>query len=244
MYYEEHGNAAGPPLVLLHGFNSTGTLAWTQHIPVFGERYRLLVPDWRGHGRTNNPGGAAAMNHRQFARDAIAFCRALGVEQAIFCGTSSGAMQLLSLALEAPDLASALVLCAGSHYYPDALRALWATLTPETWVPGARRDALRAAHTALGPDHWRIVVAAWIALGRHAHTDDFPERDALRGITAPTLIVHGDRDRFFPVAMPVELHGLLPDSELCILPATGHGIPRERPAWLSAMVLDFLARRA
>ena len=47
---------------------------------LFGERYRLLVPDLRGHGQTDNPGGRAAMNHRQFGRDVAGFCRALGIE--------------------------------------------------------------------------------------------------------------------------------------------------------------------
>jgi pimeloyl-ACP methyl ester carboxylesterase len=249
MYYESHGRAAGPDvqtLVLLHGFNNTGARAWRHQLTPLGERYRLLVPDWRGHGRTDNPGGAAAMNHRQFARDAAAFCRALGVQRALFCGSSSGAMQLLSLALDEPDLVQAMVLCAGSHYYPDALRAWWATLTVDEWVPAdppERRATLREMHTALGPDHWRTVVGAWIALGRHAHTDDFPEPEQLRAIRAPTLIVHGDRDRFFPAEMPVELYRLLPDAELAILPNTGHGVPGEHPEWLTTLTLDFFSRR-
>ena len=247
MYYETHGRAAGPDvttLVLLHGFNSVGLRAWRHQLEPFGERYHLVVPDWRGHGRTDNPGGPAAMNHRQFGRDGASFCRALGVQRAIFCGSSSGAMQLLSLALDAPDLVQALVLCAGSHYYPEELRALWAMLTPESWVAPERRAAMQEVHTALGPDHWRTVVAAWIALGRHAHTEDFPEPEELRAIHAPTLIIHGDRDRFFPAEMPVQLYRLLPDAELAILPNTGHGIPGERPEWLTTLTLDFLSRRA
>jgi pimeloyl-ACP methyl ester carboxylesterase len=172
--YEVHGPPEAPPLVLLHGFNGTGEAAWRQQVPLFGAHFRLLVPDWRGHGRTDNPSGPPAMNHRRFGRDAAAFCRALGVARAAFWGHSSGAMQLLSLALDAPGLVAALVLCAGSHAFPDGLRAWWRTVTPETWVPPERRAELRARHTALGPDHWRAVVGAWIALGEHAHTEDFP----------------------------------------------------------------------
>src|SRR5690242_4251975 len=95
MYYEEHGAPDGPPLVLLHGFLSSGSTAWAALFPALGARYRLVVPDWRGHGRTGNPGGPAAMNHRQFAHDAVALCRALRLERPILCGVSSGAMQLL-----------------------------------------------------------------------------------------------------------------------------------------------------
>lgn len=242
LYYETHGDAAAEPLVLLHGFNGSGGAAWRHHIPVFGERYRLIVPDWRGHGRTDNPLGAAGMNHRQFARDCAAMCGALGIERAVFVGQSSGAMQLLYFALEQPALVKALIFCAGSHCYPDELRAWWRTLTPEAWVSPERREALRQVHTALGPEHWCTVVGAWIALGEHAHEDDFPPLEALHGIAAPTLIVHGDRDRFFPVDVPTDLYRRLPNAELAVLPNTGHGVPSERPEWLTRLALDFLTR--
>jgi pimeloyl-ACP methyl ester carboxylesterase len=244
MYYEEHGIPDGPPLVLLHNFTSTGTTAWAAQLPALGARYRLVVPDWRGHGRTGNPGGPAAMNHRQFAHDAVAFCGALGLERPILCGVSSGAVQLLALALEAPDLARAFVYCTGAHVWPDETRAWCRAQTPETVTDEARRASLRAAHTAEGPDQWRTVVAAWLAVGDHAHAEDLPEPEDLRRIQVPTLIVHGDRDRFFPVEIPVELYRLLPDAELCVLPQAGHGVKWERPEWFNAITLDFLARRA
>ena len=243
MYYEEHGNPSGPPLVLLHPFQATGDY-WHEQIGPFGAHYRLIVPDSRGHGRTDNPGGPARMNYRQMARDTIALCAELGLVRPIFCGQSLGAMQLLTLALEAPDLARALILSGGTHFYADELRAWWREQTPESVVAPERRPAMQASHIALGPDHWRIVPAAYVALGRHAHADDFPEKDELRGIRAPTLIVQGDRDRWFPAEVPLELYRLVPEAELCILPQTGHGPPKERPSWFIAIVLDFLARRA
>lgn len=240
IYCEEHGLPDGEPLVLLHGFTVTGDY-WSRQMPAFGERYRLIVPDLRGHGRTNNPGGLPAMNHRQFARDIIALCDALDIERAIFCGESTGAMLLLSLALEAPDLPRALVLAGGTYFYGSELRDWWSRQTPKTIL--AEDDPLRRRHAAMGPDHWRFVAEAFIALGSHDHSDDFPEAEELSAITAPTLIVHGDRDPMFPVDVPTGLYGLLPNAELCILPNTGHHPPRERSDWFNAIALDFLARR-
>jgi pimeloyl-ACP methyl ester carboxylesterase len=240
MYYAEHGRADGAPLVLLHGFQQTGEM-WREQLSAFAPDYRLLLPDLRGHGRTNNPGGLSAMNHRRFARDIIAFCDAVGTERAVFCGESTGAMLLLSLALMHPARARALVLAGGTYFYGPEIRAWWRTQTPEALVRD--RDAAQARHTALGPGHWREVAAAFIALGTHAHGEDFPEAEELRAIAAPTLIIHGDRDFFFPVAIPIGLYGLLPDAELCILPRTGHVPPVERPDWFNTIARDFLARR-
>ncbi|MDQ3328909.1 MAG: alpha/beta hydrolase, partial [Chloroflexota bacterium] len=232
-----------PPLVLLHGFTQIGAL-WTNQLAIFGDRYRLVVPDLRGHGRTDNPGGLATMNHRQFARDIVALCGALGIERAAFCGESTGAMLLLTLALEAPDLAAACILAGVTYYLRDEQRSHWSQQTPPDTIDEDWVRSMQAEHTALGPDHWRSLIEASIAIyAEHSHTDDFPEEGGLRAITAPVLIVNGDRDELFPVEIPTRLYRLLPDAELCVLPQTGHVPPEERPDWFNAIALDFLARR-
>jgi pimeloyl-ACP methyl ester carboxylesterase len=72
--------------VLLHGFTHTGRISWNEQLDALGTDYHLLVPDLRGRGLTDNPGGRSAMNHHQFARDVSGFCRYLGIERAAFCG--------------------------------------------------------------------------------------------------------------------------------------------------------------
>jgi pimeloyl-ACP methyl ester carboxylesterase len=240
MYYAEHGKPDGPPLMLLHGFTGTGDF-WANQLTAFGTHYRLIIPDLRGHGRTDNPGGGTAMNHRQFARDIIALCRALQIERAAFCGESTGAMLLLSLALYAPTLPAAIILAGGTHYFGEECIAIQREVSPET-IDEEWRAYVQAAHTALGPDHWRSVITAFHNLHAHARDEDFPGVEELRAIMAPVLIVHGDRDDFFPVGLPSELYRLLPNAEFCVLPNTGHMPPEERPGWFNDIALDFLVR--
>jgi pimeloyl-ACP methyl ester carboxylesterase len=240
MYYTEQGKLDGPPLMFLHGFTGTGDF-WANQLPAFGTYYRLIVPDLRGHGRTDNPGGRTTMNHRQFARDIIALCRTLQLERVAFCGESTGAMLLLSLALFGPTLPTAIILAGGTHYFGEECIAMLREVSPET-IDDNWRVFVQAAHTALGPDHWRIVITAFHDLHTHARDEDFPEADELRRITTPVLIVHGDRDPNFPVEMPQELYRLLPNVEFCVLPNTGHFPPEERPDWFNDITLDFLAR--
>jgi pimeloyl-ACP methyl ester carboxylesterase len=240
MYYAEQGRPDGPPLMLLHQFTGTGD-SWTNELPAFSSNYRLIIPDLRNHGRTDNPDGNTAMNHRQFARDVIALCRMLQIEQAAFCGKSTGAMLLLSLALYAPTLPTAMILAGGTHYFGEESITFQRQVSPET-IDEGWRSYVQAAHTALGSDHWRSVITAFHDLHAHARDEDFPKADELREITAPILIVHGDRDPLFPVEMPRELYRLLPNAELCVLPNTGHIPPEERPGWFNDIALDFLAR--
>ena len=240
MYYTEHGKPNGPPLLLLHGFTGNGD-SWANQLPVFGKSYRLIIPDLRGHGRTDNPSGSQSMNHRQFARDIIALCQALKIERAAFCGQSTGAMLLLSLAVYAPTLPVATIHSGGTHYFGEACIAMLRQVSPET-IDDEWRAYMQIAHTALGPDHWRSVILAFHNLHSHARHEDFPDFTELQGIRIPVLLIHGDRDELFPVDMPQELYRLLPNAEFCILPNTSHMPPEEHPSWFNDITLDFLAR--
>jgi alpha/beta hydrolase fold len=74
MFYEDLGKPDGLPIIMLHGFTGTGRADWIHQIDVLGSSFRLILPDLRGHGRSNNPGRRAAMNHRQFASDVALLC--------------------------------------------------------------------------------------------------------------------------------------------------------------------------
>jgi pimeloyl-ACP methyl ester carboxylesterase len=69
---------------------------------------------------------------------------------------------------------------------------------------------------------------------------DLSER--LGEVAAPTLLVHGDRDRVVPVEWARRAHERLPDSELRVLRGCGHWPPRECPDEFNRVVTDFLAR--
>ena len=62
MYYEVYGE--GEPLVLLHSFNYSGSV-WQEFINEFAEKYKVIVPDLRGHGRSTNP--TDKFTHKQSA---------------------------------------------------------------------------------------------------------------------------------------------------------------------------------
>ena len=71
MYYVESGS--GRPLILLHG----GTVAnsmWDPFVPLLAPHFRVIRPDNRAHGRTNNPLGE--LSYRLMADDTAALCRA------------------------------------------------------------------------------------------------------------------------------------------------------------------------
>src|SRR3712207_3358294 len=83
MYYEEVGT--GAPLILLHGGTATGS-SWQSHLPAFEKHFRVIMPDSRAHGRTNNPDGE--LSYRVMADDFAAFAQALGLTNPFIFGYS------------------------------------------------------------------------------------------------------------------------------------------------------------
>ena len=253
MYYVTAGSPASPPLLLLHGFGGCGD-SWRRQIEPFSEHHRVVVPDLREHGRTNNPLGAPAFNLRQFAVDVATLCDGLGIGRAAFCGESSGSILQLHLALARPDLVAAAVWSAGTFFWPEDLRTSNGGLTVDglaAEVFGSPRadgtpspDFLEfaSAHSSQGADHWRTLARDFIAVWSHPHEADFPDENELIGIEAPILLVHGDRDATIPVERAARLQHLLRNAELFVLPNTGHNPPEEQPGLFNPTVLDFLRR--
>jgi pimeloyl-ACP methyl ester carboxylesterase len=237
LYYEIHGNPNGEPLVLLHGFMSTGRV-FAPILDRMGINNQVFIPDWRGHGRTVNPRDEIV--HAELADDTAAFAAALGLERTHFCGHSSGGMHLLFLALQHPQLVHTLTLVSATYTFDDYLKARVREARDsdaDEWI-----DSLNSLHGDFhGSGYAQKLVDQWVTSVHRP--DELPfTPDDLGEITCPTLILHGDRDRYFPLHVPVTIHQAIPNAELCILPNCGHLVPDESPELFVTALTEFLSR--
>jgi pimeloyl-ACP methyl ester carboxylesterase len=239
LYYREQG--AGDPMVLAHGLTSVGE-RWADLAAALADRYRVLVPDLRGHGRSTGP--PETIGFDRFAADLVALLDHLGLERAHFVGHSAGALALLALGLRSPGRARTLTLGGMAHVWDAPVRARLrqaadAWPTQPGWI-----DEQRGRHGAThGPDHWRVLVATLRAWADDPAMPPYQPAD-LAAVTCPTLVVHGDRDQAYPVEAATALYRALPNAELAVLPGATHGAHRERPDLFLHIVADFLARHA
>lgn len=245
IYYEEHGS--GNPLVLLHGGlgSSTGT---RQFVPALSKHFRVITPDTRGHGKTDNPSGE--FSYRLLADDLAAMIQRLELDEPLVCGWSDGGQTALELGMHYPGLAKALVVGAAwfkfSESYQESLRDMGLEgpgrvnyEQTEKAFPGFV-DVLRNIHEP-GPDYWKdllkqISIMWWQPLGYNS--GDF-ER-----IVVPTLILVGDRDPIVPAEEAAEMYRLIPNAELAIAPHMDHSFPFEDPELFIALSLGFLLRHS
>src|ERR1051325_5467880 len=215
MYYELRGE--GEPLVLLHGGSGIGA-NWQLVFPSPPDGYRLVAPDLRGHGRTTNPSGR--FTFRQSALDVFALLDSLGVARFKAIGMSMGAKTLLHMATQQPDRIDAMVLVSATPYFPEQARAVMGEMTPDRRTE-AEWQLMRQWH----PGGDEQILALWkMAYDFKDSYDDMNFTPPyLSTIRARTLVVHGDRDPLYPVALALELYAAIPASYLWVVPNGGHG---------------------
>jgi len=237
MYYEVHGE--GTPLVMLHGFTASSFI-WRSFIPEYRDHFQLIIPDMRGHGRSTNPSGE--FTHRQSALDIYALLDHLGVERFKAVGYSSGGMTLIHMATQQPERIEDMVLMAATPYFPKECRERQAQMTADN-ISDEWWEIYRSIHH-YGDEQIRSLRDQF-----HRMKDSFDDMNFtspyLSTIKARTLIVHGDRDAFFPVFIPVTLYASIPDSSLWIIPNIDHGLmwPEQiERTGLIKVTLDFLTK--
>ena len=242
IFYREHG--LGHPLVLLHGATDTHKL-WDKFIPELSKIFRVITPDTRGHGRTINPDGV--LSYQQLADDLAAFIQALDLDKPFVFGYSDGGQAALDLGLRYPDLTGGLIL-GGVWYrfseeYQSSLKVS-GFMGPgeidfqvfEKNAPADWKERMAKAHPHSDPNYpvfllRELAVLFWTPL--HYSASDF-----LR-ISAPTLILMGEKDEMVPPAEARELADLIPGARIEIIPGATHSGVFDRGDLITRIVMDF-----
>lgn len=237
MYYLIAGE--GTPVTLLHGATLTLETNWSNQIPVFSKTHRVITMDLRGHGRTNNP--SKILNQTVFSTDVIKLLEKLHVQRTHLIGFSMGGMAALHIALDTPQLVTTLILCSSGYYVSERSRVLFAQNIDPTSLENLNSkwvDFYRTIHRESGVEYWKCLFKQLVEYPKH-HEVSFQQ---LSKIHVPTLLIVGDRDPYGFTKQALEMHSMIVDSELAILPDTGHMVPTKSSKIFNEIVLNFLAK--
>ena len=260
--YLEAGGAhsrSAHPLILLHGLGHSST-AWHRAIPALAQRYRVLVPDMPGYGRSGKPD--AAYDPPYFADFVLRFVSALRLAPAYAAGSSLGGLVLMLAALSQPQALRQLVLADPLGFtkpprppLDDAVLAIigW-------WLSFRRTRALiRAGYASIFFDQTKVdeetvdeivlrqsdparMTAARRTV-RHIfhfskHLDELHRR--LRELAPRALVIWGRNDPVLPAKDVDIAQRVLPSPRIEVLERCGHCPHIERPEAFCSLVLDFL----
>lgn len=237
LHYVDRGK--GEPLLLVHGIGGCGGQMGAI-ADALAQNYRLIIPDLRGHGWST--GSANSFTTLNASEDLAALLNSLGLRRVRAIGVSAGGMVLLHLATREPDRISSMVLVSTAPRLPDQTRAFARGMTMGTLTGRARE--LWQSCAVRGENQMRGLVDRFRSLFGD-NTDDVNFSAArLSTIRARTLIVHGDRDRLFPVEIPFEMYRGIPNSELWIVPGGNHNpILGDRKPEFLRVTREFLNRQ-
>jgi 3-oxoadipate enol-lactonase len=244
VWYELRGE--GEPILLLHGFGGTGHSDWRYQIPVFSQTYRVIVPDLRGHGRTDHPETITGPDYFKTATlDVASLVSALGVGPVHVCGFSMGVSIASWLYFSEPSLVRSLIVVSGAarvnRRIAPGLFDLWESLGEPDSVDAGWARVLARLH---GESKWRALLRNYsAAVLARMERDEYVVGRRAGVIACPTLIVQGRADSINPIPLSEELQATIPHSELVVLDS-GHWVPGLRPDEFNAAVLDFLSRSA
>jgi pimeloyl-ACP methyl ester carboxylesterase len=255
LYVQTHGE--GEPLLLIAGLACDHSM-WADVVGVLAGRYRVIVFDNRGVGRSASPEGPYTI--RAMAGDAAALLDALGVGQAHVAGYSMGGQIAQELALARPGQVRSLMLlssCARPDERNKAVIQTWAELAGVVeprlmarlllpWLysnafftrPGAVERLLTLLLDNPYPPTPQGIYHQSRAVG------DFDTTDRLGDIGCPTLVLAGKEDALLPVPFSEQLARGIPGAELVVLEKAGHGLLVEDPDGVAQAMLAFLSRRA
>src|SRR5215208_7217570 len=221
---------SGPPVVLLHAGIGDRRM-WDAQVPAFAEHFTVIRFDARGFGETRKPDAS----YSPYA-DAIALLDHLDISLAHFVGVSMGSQTAIEATVAAPERVSALVAVAARTGTPvsPALRAGWDRVNElyeagdiagaveyelRMWVDGPDRSP-----DAVNPEMRERVREMNAALFVREDVDGEeiplgpPAAERLAEISAPTLIVYGDKDVVDVRDAAEPLAAAIPGARLAIIP--------------------------
>jgi pimeloyl-ACP methyl ester carboxylesterase len=238
LYYREFG--AGIPatgqhmalphqdLVFLHGGWGYEVYPFDCAIAALSARFRILIPDRSGYGRSPKLRSLPPDFHARAAEETLRFLDALHIDRALLWGHSDGAVIAALLGLNAPQRFRGLILEA--FHYARAKRGsldfFRATISDAESVSGRAMEALARDHG----DAWRQVLdqnaTAWLKLVQSGGGDFYDGR--LSQLAVPALFIDGSRDPRIEPGDPEAIRHALPQAEFRVIEGAGHS-PHSEP---------------
>jgi pimeloyl-ACP methyl ester carboxylesterase len=261
IHYRDQGPRDAPPLLLIHGSNSS-LHTWEPTIDELAGRYRIISFDMPGHG-LSGPSKSRDYRAGPTIDSTLRVLDAVGVERATWVGSSMGGWIAWRAALDVPDRVAGLVLVDATGAEADVEMNLYlGAQLAETWL-GAKlmpyitpvslvRKSLEQSVAEPSQLNNLTIARYWELLrfpGNRQATVDRASVDRepaawsrIGSLRTPTLIIWGDQDQIVPLPFAEAFHKAIPRSTLAIMKKTGHLPMEERPVDF-ARILDDWSRR-
>jgi pimeloyl-ACP methyl ester carboxylesterase len=268
LHYVEAGE--GPLVLLLHGFPEFWYGWRLQIAPIAAAGFRVVAPDLRGYNLSSRPSGVGSYRADVVANDIRGLVQELGAESALLVGHDWGGTVAWTAAMEHPDVVGRLAILNAAHPRrlmqglkdPRQLRKSWyffffaIPALPEPVVRSRGwhffRHFLHDANPPFTPQEIDRYVEAWSQQGAATGMIDYyrasvresPKRAAaaISPISAPTLVIWGQADRYLGPNLAEPEHDDVPNLEgVERVPGASHWVHHDQANRVNQLLIDFFA---
>jgi pimeloyl-ACP methyl ester carboxylesterase len=260
--YIDTGPRDAPPLVLIHGYTDSAR-DWAPIAPLLRRRFRLIIPDLRGHGASGKP--ECCYTRFDFAYDVKLLLDSLHIARTDVAGHSLGSIVAQTFAEQWPHATRRLVLISstGTSFGParSVGRPAPAKRAADDWLASVAELADPIdPDSAFMREWWKVSIAFDPQFARRQMRDSaaIPARvwrsiadqsligvdlrTLLPRIEAPTLLIWGARDTLVSEAGRQALRSGIPHGEERTFASLGHDLFWEDPPAVARVMIGFLAR--
>ena len=223
---------------------------WEQQVRFFAERFKVIVFDARGHGKSSKPAGPYSMP--LLAMDTQRLLQAIEVIPAHVVGISMGGMIAFQLAVNNPELVKSLVIVNSSpEYIVQTLKQriqVWqrflivkllgmrkmGKVLSQRLFPEAEQEALR-----------NVFVERWAENDPLAYREamkaiiGWSVADRIEAINCPMLVIGSEQD-YTSVAEKKAYVERIAQAKLLVIEDSRHALPLEKPDVFNAALEEFL----
>lgn len=255
----------GDPVVFVHGFGADKR-TWIAQIPEISKKYKVIVFDNRGAGKSDRPNQKYTME--TFADDIAGLLDFLEIKKAkAVCGWSLGGMIVQHFVLKYPERAEKIGLLftnykgAGGELYKkmrieeeelkktDLEKAFWQNIKT-SYLPNFRKQ-MEADRTKKFYDLWSVedlidqyktCTTSIADIENQAEAlEGHNTLDRLHEIKNPILLLAASHDRLTPKITMEQMHEKIPNSIFKVIEKAGHGAPLSNASEVNQLLLEFLA---
>jgi pimeloyl-ACP methyl ester carboxylesterase len=252
--YLTMGDPNGTPVVLVHGYTDNAR-DWVPLVPYLSKRFRLILVDLRGHGRSSKPDCCYTLP--DFAYDIALLLDSLKIRKADIVGHSLGSIIAQIYAETWPERTDKVILISSTGGPPPGappkqpkydfaaqIRQLHEPLDPNSPFMVSWWDS----PTPVDPDFIRrqridsaaIPLRVWLAVLDQGLGDVADLQRTLPRLKAPTLLIWGSADPIMEPEVRATLRQALPHAEVKIFQGLGHNPFWEDPRGCAAVINTFL----
>ena len=225
---------------------------WIDWLPFLSSDFRCVRFDMRGCGRSDTPSAGHSWSMDGMMADVLAVADTIDADRFHLIGESIGGTISLYTALNAPERILSVTALSTGHRgnYINHVGSWRAMVEKEGFAVWTERMMEHRFYSgAVNEDiyEWFAKTQAnsspetTVALGELLMAQDLS--DDLDKVNCPVLLIHPDASPFLPVTMSAEIHSLLPNSEMMVIPHAKHAIACSHATEGAVAFMDFVSER-